>query len=64
MLEVERFLEELDVDPLLTQAAAKTFRRSNDLGLAAAFHHEPEHIADVIEYLDLQSRDKRRLHRL
>ena len=64
MLEVERFLEELDVDPLLTQAAAETFRRSNDLGLATAFDHEPECFADVIEYLDLQNRNKRRLHSL
>jgi hypothetical protein len=59
MLEVRRFLEELDVEPRLTGAAAETFRRSNDLGIAAAFDHEPDRFADVIEYLDLRSRSKR-----
>jgi 3-hydroxyisobutyrate dehydrogenase-like beta-hydroxyacid dehydrogenase len=59
MLEVRRFLEELDVEPRLTGAAAETFRRSNDLGIAAAFDHEPDRFADVIEYLDLRSRNKR-----
>jgi 3-hydroxyisobutyrate dehydrogenase len=58
MLEVSRFLEELDVAPLLSRAAAETFRRSNELGMATAFEHEPDRFADVIEYLDLHSRSK------
>ena len=58
MLEVNGFLEELDVAPLLSRAAADTFRRSNELKMAAAFKTEPDHFNDVIEYLDLQSRNQ------
>ena len=59
MLEVNRFLEELDLEPLLIPAAAGIFRRSNDLGIAAAFEHEPDSFVKVIEYLELRSRRKR-----
>jgi 3-hydroxyisobutyrate dehydrogenase-like beta-hydroxyacid dehydrogenase len=52
MIEVSRFLEELDVQPVLTRAAADVFRRSNELGIAAAFEHEPERFTEVIDFLD------------
>ena len=52
MLEVNRFLEELKLQPILTRAAADIFRRSNDLGMPAAFEQEPAHFTDVIDYLD------------
>lgn len=58
MLEVNRFLEELDLDPLLSRAAAEAFRRSNDLGMAAAFDHEPDSFTKVIEYLDVNCRPR------
>ncbi|MEO7144266.1 MAG: DUF1932 domain-containing protein [Bryobacteraceae bacterium] len=52
MLEVGRFLKELNVQPILTRAAADVFRRSNELGIAAGFEHEPERFTDVIDFLD------------
>jgi 3-hydroxyisobutyrate dehydrogenase-like beta-hydroxyacid dehydrogenase len=52
MLEVSRFLEELNVPPTLTRAAADVFRRSNESGFPAAFEQEPPHFQDVIDYLD------------
>lgn len=52
MVEVARFQEELNVQPILTRAAADVFRRSNGLGIAAAFAHEPECFLDVIDFLD------------
>jgi 3-hydroxyisobutyrate dehydrogenase-like beta-hydroxyacid dehydrogenase len=59
MLEVQRFLEELDLEPLLIPAAAEIFRRSNRLGIATAFNREPESFVEVIEFLELQNRKKR-----
>jgi len=58
MLEVNGYLEELDIAPLLSRAAAEMFRRSNELGIASAFKREPDAFADVIAYLDLQARRK------
>ena len=58
MLEVTRFLEELGIAPLLSRAAAGTFRRSNDLRLAEAFKQEPDRFTDVIDYLDQESRNQ------
>lgn len=52
MLEVNRFLQELKLQPTVTQAAADVLRRSNDLGLPAAFQQEPARIEDVIGFLD------------
>ncbi len=59
MREVTRFLESLGLDPLLTRAAAQVFRRSNELGIAARFKHEPERSAEVIEFLDSAARHAR-----
>ena len=56
MLEVNGYLEELEMRPLLGRAAAEMFRRSNELRIAAAFKGEPERFEDVIEYLEMQSR--------
>jgi PAS domain S-box-containing protein len=59
MLEVNRFLEEeLKLEPILTSAAADVFRRSNQLGMPAAFEHEPARFTNVIDYLDRSSSDK------
>ncbi len=52
MIEVSRYLEELEVPPVVTQAAAEVFRRSNGLGIAAAFQTEPERFIDVIDFLN------------
>jgi 3-hydroxyisobutyrate dehydrogenase-like beta-hydroxyacid dehydrogenase len=51
MQEVTRYLEELDVPPLITHAAAETFRRSTELGIANAFESEPQQFTDVIDFL-------------
>jgi hypothetical protein len=56
MLEVNGYLEELEMRPLLSRAAAEMFRRSNELGIAAAFKSEPDRFGDVIEYVETQSR--------
>jgi hypothetical protein len=45
-------LEELNVPPTLTRAAADVFRRSNESGFPAAFEQEPPHFQDVIDHLD------------
>jgi 3-hydroxyisobutyrate dehydrogenase len=58
MLEVNGFLEELDLKPLLSRAAAEVFRRSNDLRISEAFLEEPDAFTDVIDYLDEQSRNR------
>lgn len=58
MLEVSRYLEELNLAPVLSRAAAETFQRSNDLNIASAFEREPDRFTDVIEYLDSQSKGK------
>jgi 3-hydroxyisobutyrate dehydrogenase-like beta-hydroxyacid dehydrogenase len=52
MLEVNRFLEELKLEPILARAAADVFHRSNQLGMPAAFEREPAQFTDVIDYLD------------
>ncbi|MGH9665101.1 MAG: DUF1932 domain-containing protein [Bryobacteraceae bacterium] len=58
MLEVSRYLEELQLTPTLSRAAAETFRRSNEAGMASAFEREPARFTEVIDYLDLQCRNK------
>ena len=60
MVEVSRFVEELDVAPLLSHAAAEAFRRSDELGIAERFKEEPDRFMEVIEYLDVRSRTRRR----
>jgi 3-hydroxyisobutyrate dehydrogenase-like beta-hydroxyacid dehydrogenase len=57
MLEVSRFLEELEVKPILSRAAAERFRLSNRLGIASAFEGEPARFTDVIEYLNTKGGD-------
>jgi 3-hydroxyisobutyrate dehydrogenase-like beta-hydroxyacid dehydrogenase len=51
MQEVSRYLEELRVPPLITRAAAETFRRSTELGITSAFESEPQQFTDVIDFL-------------
>jgi 3-hydroxyisobutyrate dehydrogenase-like beta-hydroxyacid dehydrogenase len=51
MQEVARYLEELRVPPLITRAAAETFRRSTQLGIAKAFESEPRKFTDVIDFI-------------
>jgi 3-hydroxyisobutyrate dehydrogenase-like beta-hydroxyacid dehydrogenase len=51
MQEVSRYLEELDVPPVITRAAAETFRRSIELGIGSAFESEPQHFTEVIDFL-------------
>jgi Domain of unknown function (DUF1932) len=51
MQEVSRYLEELDVPPVITRAAAETFRRSVELGIGTAFESEPQNFTDVIDFL-------------
>lgn len=59
MLEVIRFQNKLDVQPVLTRAAAHVFRRSTDLDIAAAFPDQPERFAEVIEFLDSRLKTER-----
>jgi 3-hydroxyisobutyrate dehydrogenase-like beta-hydroxyacid dehydrogenase len=51
MLEVGQYLEELNMPPVVTRAAADVFRRSTELGIAAAFEREPDRFTDVIDFL-------------
>ena len=51
MQEVSRYLEELNVPPVITRAAAETFRRSIELGIGTAFESEPQQFTEVIEFL-------------
>ena len=52
MLEVNRFVEELKLQPMIARAVADVFHRSNQLGMSAAFEQEPAQFTDVIDYLD------------
>jgi 3-hydroxyisobutyrate dehydrogenase-like beta-hydroxyacid dehydrogenase len=51
MQEVSRYLEELHVRPVITRAAAETFRRSIDVGIGTAFESEPLQFTEVIDFL-------------
>jgi len=51
MQEVARYLNELNVPPVITSAAAEVFHRSNTLGISEAFGTEPERYTEVIEFL-------------
>ncbi len=52
MIEGARLLEELRVPPVVAGAAAEVFRRSDELGIAAAFDREPQRFTDVIDFID------------
>jgi hypothetical protein len=51
MQQVREYLEELEVPPVVTTAAAEVFRRSNGLDIAGAFPSEPQQFTDVIDFL-------------
>jgi 3-hydroxyisobutyrate dehydrogenase-like beta-hydroxyacid dehydrogenase len=57
MQEVSRYLENLHVQPPIATAAAETFRRSVELGIASAFEAEPQPFTDVIDFLAERAAD-------
>jgi 3-hydroxyisobutyrate dehydrogenase-like beta-hydroxyacid dehydrogenase len=54
MQEVNQFLEEIGIQPVLPRACGQVFARSLELGVSDAFLQEPESFREVIEYLEQQ----------
>ena len=58
MVQVAETLRGLGVEPLLTAATVDFFRRSQTLGLDAAFPEKPETVEEVIAFVDERLKER------
>jgi 3-hydroxyisobutyrate dehydrogenase-like beta-hydroxyacid dehydrogenase len=54
MVQVVEVLRELGLEPVMTAATEALFKRSQTLGLAAAFAEKPQTMEQVIEFMERQ----------
>lgn len=58
VVQVEKVLRELGVEPAMTAASERIFRRSIELGMGGAFGERPAAVEPVIRFLDQRLRAK------
>jgi len=52
VVQVEKVLRELGVEPAMTAATERVFRRSIELGMSGVFSERPSSMAPVVEFFD------------